>query len=210
MSLSGGLNQQSAIRTINRGMEQHKRYFGADSREYQDLLNEMERLLGKPDYTQKNGAAGYSRGKGKSYSDDRLIMAKDLVTGNNTAAAKWSRKQLYLAGAEPEDDEIEWKELEDEVSKHYKSIYNLFKDTTEDFESSEIIKKFAGVVDDKSELVENLRQNFVRNPKELKDLIERAKKHRENIENGLRESETGLRRTRKLTQKEAQQLNKRR
>lgn len=209
MRLQGGINQQSAIRSINRGLEQYKRYFGEDSQEYITLCDDMKLLLGEPDYTQKSGAIGYSRSKNKKYNDDRLIMAKDLVTGKNTAAQRWNAKIIEEA-----QQSKEWKDIENEVSQYYSAIYQYIKDNPDefDYDSAEIISKFVGLNNDsKKDLVDNIKENFnMDTVDKIRDLIQKSKKYKSDIENGLKSRASKTRKTKRMTRNEARQFEKRR
>jgi hypothetical protein len=211
-------SMESMLRNINRQLEAHARIFGTDSETYKELVLGIERAMGKANYTQRNGAVGYSRSIPMPYKYDDVLKASKYVKGKNTAAAKWSRgyEEAKRQGIE-EKDVTRYIRLQDEVNKNHEAIYNYMKEETGDsFYSSDYRKGFhasflpEGDESYKESTLKHLMNNS--NYKTLEDvenLIRRVKAKKEKMKEEIA-NEAEKTRGGKVTKKEAEQLRNRR
>ena len=209
---------ESMLRNINRQLEQYARIFGTDSETYKELVLDIERAIGKGNYTQRNGAVGYSRSIPMPYKYDDVLKASKYVKGKNTAAAKWSRgyEEAKRQGVE-EKDVARYIKLQDEVNKNHEAIYNYMKEEMGDsFWSSDYRKGFhasfypEGDESYKESTLKHLmRTTDYTNLEGVEKLIKRVKAKKEKMKEEIAE---GAEKTRggKVTAKEAEQLRNRR
>lgn len=208
-------SRESMIRNINRQIEQHLRTFGEGSREYQDLIRNIESEIGRPQYN-KEGRPYYSRSAGRQYDMQSLQNAADSVKGAGTA---FSKAQPYIndllqQGIDPTDANIkEAASIEQEVADNFELIYKFLQENVEDFENSDVRMLFAGnkganaTKQDLVNILSNVTSATAR--KSIKDIIEDAKAWKEKRNEGIRQQAQQTRRSARMTQKEVEQRMKR-
>lgn len=200
---------ENMIRNINRQLEQHARTFGTDSKIYKDLVHAIERKMGKANYTQRNGAVGYSRSIPMQYKFDEVKAANDLVKGAGTAAMKWNRfyKEAREMGVDDKDIS-RYIRLLDEVNNNIEAIYNYIKQELGDaFYSSEYAKGYHDAFKE-STLKHLMRTTEYNTLEEVEKLIRQAKAKAEKIKEDI-EREAQKTKGGKMTKKEAEQFKKR-
>ena len=169
------MNKDSAVRQINRALQQYYDTFGADSAEYQNLLRDVEYNLGDTTRTQKGGAAAYSRsGHTLAGMDiDALQTAKDLTIGENNVNNRKSEvaAELKSAGIDADDDAIrEYSKMKKDASDWYHTIYKMLSEQDEKYKSL-----FAGAdIDSQDDLVNKLAR-ITGGRDNIADTINRAK-----------------------------------
>lgn len=208
---------ENMIRNINRQLEQHARIFGVDSETYKELVLDVERAMGKANYTQRNGAVGYSRSIPMPYKYDDVLKASNMVKGQNTAAAKWSRgyEEAKWQGIE-EKDVASYIKLQDEVNKNHEAIYNYLKEEMGDsFYSSDYRKGFhssffpEGDESYKESTLKHLMNTSdYKNLEGVENLIRRVKAKKEKMKEEIA-AEAEKTRGGKVTKREAEQLKNR-
>lgn len=208
-------SRESMIRNINRQIEQHLRTFGEGSREYQDLIRNIESEIGRPQYN-KDGRPYYSRSAGRQYDMQSLQNAADSVKGAGTA---FSKAQPYIndllqQGIDPTDANIkEAASIEQEVADNFELIYKFLQENVEDFENSDVRMLFAGnkganaTKQDLVNILSNVTSATAR--KSIKDIIEEAKAWKEKRNEGIRQQARQTRRSARMTPKEIEQRLKR-
>lgn len=208
-------SRESMIRNINRQIEQHLRTFGEGSREYQDLIRNIESEIGRPQYN-KDGRPYYSRSAGQQYDMQSLQNAADSVKGAGTA---FSKAQSYIndllqQGIDPTDANIrEAASIEQEVSDNFELIYKFLQENVDDFENSDVRMAFAGnkgANASKQDLVDILSKvTQVTARKSIKDVIEEAKAWKEKRNESIKQQAQQTRRSARMTPKEIEQRLKR-
>lgn len=208
---------ENMIRNINRQLEQYARIFGTDSEVYKDLVLDIERAMGKGNYTQRNGAVGYSRSIPMPYKYDDVLKASKYVKGKNTAAAKWSKgyEEAKRQGID-EKDVARYIRLQDEVNKNHEAIYNYMKEEMGDeFYSSDYRKGFhasffpEGDESYKESTLKHLMNTTdYRTLEGVENLIRRVKAKKEKMKEEIA-NEAEKTRGGKVTAKEAEQLKNR-
>lgn len=208
-------SRESMIRNINRQIEQHLRTFGEGSREYQDLIRNIESEIGRPQYN-KDGRPYYSRSAGRQYDMQSLQNAAESVKGAGTA---FSKAQPYITdllqqGIDPTDANIkESASIEQEVADNFELIYKFLQENIDDFENSDVRMAFAGnkgANATKQDLVDILSKvTQVTARKSIKDVIEEAKAWKEKRNEGIRQQAQQTRRSARMTPKEIEQRMKR-
>lgn len=208
-------SRESMIRNINRQIEQHLRTFGEGSREYQDLMRNIESEIGRPQYN-KEGRPYYSRSAGRQYDMQSLQNAADSVKGAGTA---FSKAQSYIndliqQGIDPTDANIqEAASIEQEVSDNFELIYKFLQENIDDFENSDVRMAFAGnkganaTKQDLVDILSKVTQITAR--KSIKDVIDDAKAWKEKRNNDIKEQAQQTRRSPRMTPKEIEQRLKR-
>jgi hypothetical protein len=181
------------------------------------VLN-IERAMGKANYTQRNGAAGYSRSIPMPYKYEDVLKASKYVKGKNTAAAKWSKgyEEAKRQGIE-EKDVTRYIGLQDEVNKNHEAIYNYMKEEMGDsFWSSDYRKGFhASFYPEGDESYKESTLKHLMRTTDYKDiegvekLIKRVKAKKEKMKEEIA-NEAEKTRGGKVTKKEAEQLRNRR
>lgn len=208
---------ENMIRNINRQLEQHARIFGTDSETYKELVLDIERAMGKANYTQRNGAVGYSRSIPMPYKYDDVVKANNRVKGENTAAAKWSKgyEEAMRQGID-EKDVARYIRLQDEVNKNQEAIYQYMKEEMGDsFYSSDYRKGFndsffpGGEESYKESTLKHLmtKSNY-KTLEEVENLIRRVKAKKDKMKEEIAD-EAEKTRGGKVTAKEAEQLKNR-
>lgn len=208
-------SRESMIRNINRQIEQHLRTFGEGSREYQDLIRNIESEIGRPLHN-KDGRPYYSRSVGRLYDEKALQNAAEIVKGEGTA---FSKAQTYIndllqQGIEPTDANIrEAASIEQEVSDNFELVYDFLQENEDDFENSDTRMKFSGNLGanaTKQDLVNILSKvTKVTARDSIKDVIEEAKAWKEKRNEEIKEQAEKTRRSAKMTPKEIEQRMKR-
>lgn len=208
-------SRESMIRNINRQIEQHLRTFGEGSREYQDLIRNIESEIGRPQYN-KEGRPFYSRSAGRQYDMQSLQNAADSVKGAGTA---FSKAQSYIndllqQGIDPTDANIrEAASIEQEVSDNFELIYKFLQENVDDFENSDVRMAFAGnkgANASKQDLVDILSKvTQVTARKSIKDVTEEAKEWKEQRNEEIKKQAQQTRRSARMTPKEIEQRMKR-
>lgn len=208
---------ENMIRNINRQLEQHARIFGTDSETYKELVLDVERAMGKANYTQSNGAVGYSRSIPMPYKYDDVVKANNRVKGENTAAAKWSKgyEEAKRQGID-EKDVARYIVLQDEVNKNHEAIYRYMKEEMGDsFYSSDYRKDFhdsffpGGEESYKESTLKHLMNSTdYKSLDEVEKLIKRVKAKKEKMKEEIA-NEAEKTRGGKVTAKEAEQLKNR-
>jgi hypothetical protein len=208
-------SRESMIRNINRQIEQHLRTFGEGSREYQDLIRNIESEIGRPQYN-KEGRPYYSRADWRLYDEKALQNAADIVKGEGTAFTKAQQyiKDLLSEGIEPTDKNIrEAASIEQEVSDNFELIYEFLQENEADFENSDTRMQFAGYAGahaTKQDLVNILSKvTKVTARDSIKDVIEEAKAWKEKRNEDIKQQAEQTRRSAKMTPKEIEQRLKR-
>lgn len=207
-------SRESMIRNINRQIEQHLRTFGEGSREYQDMIRNIESEIGRPQYN-KEGRPYYSRSAGRQYDMQSLQNAAESVKGKGTA---FSKAQSYIndliqQGIDPTDANIrEATSIEQEVSDNFELIYKFLQENIDDFENSDVRMAFAGnkgANATKQDLVDILSKVTQITAREsIKDVIEEAKAWKEKRNEEIKEQAEKTRRSAKMTPKEIEQRMK--
>lgn len=207
-------SRESMIRNINRQIEQHLRTFGEGSREYQDLIRNIESEIGRPQYN-KDGRPYYSRSAGRQYDMKSLQNAADSVKGEGTA---FSKAQPYIndllqQGIDPTDANIrEAASIEQEVSDNFELIYKFLQENMDDFENSDVRMAFAGnnganaTKQDLVDILSNVTNITARNS--IKDVIVEAKAWKEKRNEGIKQQAQQTRRSARMTPKEIEQRMK--
>lgn len=205
------MKRESAIRTINRQLEQHRRTFGESSREYQDLLRNLESEIGRPSYN-RSGNPFYSRSAGRLYDPNALENAARSVQGSGTAFIKAQEyiRDLLEQGIEPTDENIrQAASIEDEVSQNFEAIYEFLQETENDFDNSDVRMEFAGnrgANAQKRDLVDILQRVTARQGYDsITDVIQQAKQHREQRNDNIRSEAAKSRKSQRLTASEVKQ-----
>ena len=208
-------SRESMIRNINRQIEQHLRTFGEGSKEYQDLIRNIESEIGRPQYN-KDGRPYYSRADWRLYDEKALQNAADIVKDKGTAFSKAQQyiKDLLSEGIEPTDKNIrEAASIEQEVSDNFELIYEFLQENEADFENSDTRMQFtgnAGANATKQDLVNILSKvTKVTARDSIKDVIEEAKAWKEKRNEDIKQQAQQTRRTAKMTPKEVEQRLKR-
>lgn len=173
------------IRNINRQLEAHARIFGLDSETYKDFVHDIETSLGKANYTQRNGAVGYSRSIPMPYKYEDVQRANEKSKGKNTAAAKWS-KAAQEAGTTDKEDVSRYNKIKEELEKNFEAIYQYMQEELDDFYSSEFSRLNPDTFDD-SILKHTMKTTKYKDLEQIEKLIERAKRKAENIKKGIEE-----------------------
>lgn len=202
---------ESMLRSINRQLEAHARIFGTDSETYKDFILSIERIMGKANYTQRNGAVGYSRAIPMQYKYEDVQKANEAVKGKNTAARKWS--DLYNEAKQyniPDKDIKTYIRLKEEVDKHYQAIYDYMKeDMGGTFYSSDFAKGYHdSYLADKSAMNHIMQTTEYNSLEEVKKLINNVKARQATM-NAEIEREAKKTKGGKVTKKEAEQLKRR-
>lgn len=202
------------IRNINRQIEQHLRTFGEGSREYQDLIRNIESEIGRPQYN-KDGRPYYSRSAGRQYDMQSLQNAAESVKGAGTA---FSKAQPYIndllqQGIEPTDANIrEAASIEEEVSQNFDAVYEFLQNEEPDFDNSDVRMEFAGnqgSAGSRQDLVDILnRVTAKQGYSSIQDVINAAKAFKESRNDGIKEQARQTRRTARMTPKEIEQRMK--
>lgn len=199
------------IRNINRQIEQHLRTFGEGSREYQDLMRNLESEIGRPQFN-KDGRPYYSRAEWRLYDEKALQNAADLVKEKGTAFSKAQQyiKDLIDEGIDPTDQNIRnAASIEQEVSDNFELVYEYLQEHEEEFENSDTRMQFAGNAGanaTKQDLVDILsRVTKVTARKSILDVIEEAKEWKEKRNEDIKKQARQTRRSKKMTQKEVEQ-----
>lgn len=203
------------IRNINRQIEQHLRTFGEGSREYQDLIRNIESEIGRPQYN-KDGRPYYSRAEWRLYDEKALQNAADLVKGKGTAFSKAQQyiRNLLDEGIDPTDQNIRnAASIEQKVSDNFELVYEYLQEQEEDFENSDTRMQFAGNAGanaTKQDLVNILTKvTKVTARKSITDVIEEAKEWKEKRNDEIRQQAQQTRRSARMTPKETEQRLKR-
>ena len=202
-------SMESMLRNINRQLEQHARTFGTDSNIYKDLVHAIERKMGKANYTQRNGAVGYSRSIPMQYKFDEVKAANDLVKGAGTASMKWNKWYKDAKELNIDDKDINrFIRLSQEVRKNQEAIYNYLKQEMGDaFYSSEYVKGYHNSFKD-SDIQHLMKTTNYTTLEEVEKLIRQAKAKAEKIKEEI-EREAQKTKGGKMTKKEAEQFIKR-
>lgn len=209
-------SMESMLRNINRQLEAHARIFGTDSETYKSFVHEIERELGKANYTQRNGAAGYSRSIPMPYKYEDVQRANEKSKGKNTAAAKWSKAAQESTGKpvsqiKKEDLEKIKKEeikklndLKEEIEKNFEAIYNYMKEESDDFYSSMFSRVNPDTFDD-SILKHIQKTTKYKTIDEIEKLIKKSKQRTEKLKKEI-EEEAAKTNGGKMTKKEINRI----
>ena len=204
-------SRESMIRNINRQIEQHLRTFGEGSREYQDLMRNLESEIGRPRFN-KDGRPYYSRAEWRLYDEKALQNAADMVKEKGTAFSKAQQyiRDLLDEGIDPTDQNIRnAASIEQEVSDNFELVYEYLQEHEEEFENSDTRMQFsgnAGANATKQDLVDILTKvTKVTARKSILDVIEEAKDWKEKRNEEIRKQAAKTRRSRKMTPKEVEQ-----
>ena len=209
-------SRESMIRNINRQIEQHLRTFGEGSREYQDLIRNIESEIGRPQYN-KDGRPYYSRSAGRQYDMQSLQNAADSVKGAGTAFSKAQKyiQDMLAEGIAPTDKNIrEAASIEQEVSDNFELIYEFLQENEDDFENSDTRMQFAGnaganaTKQDLVNILSNVTKVTARDS--IKDVIEEAKAWKSKRNDDIKKQAQQTRRSARLTPKEIEQHMKKR
>lgn len=204
-------SMESMLRSINRQLEAHARIFGTDSETYKAFVLSIERIMGKANYTQRNGAVGYSRAIPMQYKYEDVQKANEAVKGKNTAARKWS--DLYNETRQydiPDKDIKRYIRLKEEVDKNQEAIYGYIKEEMRDnFYGSEYERGYHdSFFSDKSALYHTMKTTEYNSLEEIERLIKKAKSRTAEM-NEYIEKQAAKTRGGKMTKREAEQLKKR-
>lgn len=208
---------ESMLRNINRQLEQHARIFGTDSETYKSFVHEIEREMGKANYTQRSGAVGYSRSVPMPYKFEDVQRANNKAKGDNTAAAKWSKAAQESTGKpvsqitkddlkKIKKDEIKkLNNLKEEIEKNFESIYNYMKEELSDeFYSAKFSRLNPDTFDD-SILKHIQKTTKYKTVDEIKKLIQKAKQRTEKLKKEI-EEEAAKTNGGKMTKKEISRI----
>ena len=201
-------SRESMIRNINRQIEQHRRTFGEGSREYQDLIRNIESEIGRPKYN-KDGRPYYSRSAGRQYDMQSLKNAADSVKGAGTA---FSKAQTYIndllqQGIEPTDANIrEAASIEEEVSQNFDAVYEFLQNEEPDFDNSDVRMEFAGnqgAAGSRQDLVNILnRVTAKQGYSSIQDVINAAKAFKERRNESIMQKAQQTRKSARMTPSE--------
>lgn len=197
-------SRESMIRNINRQIMKHREMFGEGSREYQDLMRNLESEIGRPLHN-KTGQPYYSRSEGRQYDPSALQNAADMVKGEGTATSKAQSyiQDLLDQGLEPSQENIKQAaSIEDEVSDNFEAVYKYLQETEEDFDNSDVRMEFAGNAGahaSKQDLVNILQKVTAKQGyTTITEVIEKAKTHGDDMRKNIRDAARKTRSSGKL------------
>lgn len=208
---------ESMLRNINRQLESHARIFGTDSEIYKTFVHDIERELGKANYTQRNGAVGYSRSIPMPYKYEDVQRANEKSKGKNTAAAKWSKAAQESTGKSAsqitkkdlekikKEDIKKLNDLKEEIENNFDSIYQYMKDEyADEFYSSSFSRVNPDTFDD-SILKHIQKTTKYKTIEEIEKMIRKAKQRTEKMKKEI-EEEAAKTNGGKLTKKEINRI----
>lgn len=207
-------SMESMLRNINRQLEQHARIFGQDSETYKNFVHDIERELGKANYTQRSGAVGYSRSIPMTYKYEDVKRANEKSKGQNTAAAKWSKAAFEAAENITEDevltekDVLRYQKIKEELERNFELIYQYMQEEFDDFYSEDFSRLNPDTFDD-SILKHTMKTTKYNTLEEVEKLIRKAKRKAQNVKKEIKQ-EAQKTKGAKLTKKEIERTYRKR